>query len=55
MRVTDEIGDSLRESGWMQVTRVPVAPDFGVGYPVIQLNEDLSYEMVGVPVGMLSS
>jgi hypothetical protein len=49
MSITKEIGDDLREHGWMQVTRVPVAPAFGLGYPVVKLPDGRTYEMVGVP------
>ena len=33
----------------MQVTRVPVAPNFGLGHPVINLPDGRMYEMAGVP------
>jgi len=47
---SEQLGDELRRHGWMHVTRIPVAPNFDLGYPVVDLPAAAaSYEVVGVP------
>jgi len=41
------VGDAFRRYGWSLVTRVPVAPDLGLGFPTIQDAEGTRYEVVG--------
>ncbi|MPZ60484.1 MAG: hypothetical protein GEU93_04140 [Propionibacteriales bacterium] len=41
--------ESFWRSGWMRVTRIPIAPDLGLGYPKLELPGALpDYEMIGV-------
>jgi hypothetical protein len=36
--------------GWVKVTRVPVAPNLGLGYPtIVRPGDNAEYEVVGVP------
>lgn len=45
-----DLGRVMREQGWMQVIRMPVAPALGLGYPKLEKGlGKASYEIVGVP------